>query len=126
VLLGLVSNIRLYGGTVILSQDARLDDGLLDVELFCGDGPLDSVAHLGAVLAGRHDAPARRSGQAARARFVTSPPLPVHLDGEPFATTPIRFHVCPGALRLLVPPGAPTEIFSDGMADRLSAAAGAR
>jgi diacylglycerol kinase (ATP) len=116
LLLGIVSNIRLYAGAVVLSPGARIDDGLLDVELFCGEGPLDVMGHLGAVIAGRRDGPERVSLQAKRVRIVTARPMPVQLDGDPFATTPVTISTCPGRLRLLVPYGAPSVLFStDGV-----------
>ena len=48
----------------------------------------------------------------------------MHLDAEPFGSTPITIEAAPAALRLLVPPSAPSELFADpfGEADRRATA----
>ncbi|MFN8422779.1 MAG: hypothetical protein U0470_05050 [Anaerolineae bacterium] len=53
---------------------------------------------------------------------ASRPPLHVHLDAEPWGTTPVRISVRRGALRLLVPAGAPDGLF--GAADDPGAAVG--
>ena len=122
--LGVVANIPLYGGAVHLAPYAVLDDGMLDVALFCGENLLSAfqhflgedvrtaVQHLGAVLTGR-TADERPVAQPAQVvRIEAEPNLPVHLDGEPFGTSPVTFTVQPGSLRLLVPPCAPESLLS--------------
>lgn len=110
LLLAVVSNIRLYGGTLELTPEATMNDGLLDVALFFGTGPLHSVAHLGAVLTRRGEETGTRL-QASSIAILTETPLPVQLDGDPFATTPIRFRTRSGRLWLLIPDGAPPDLF---------------
>jgi YegS/Rv2252/BmrU family lipid kinase len=112
LLLGLVSNVRLYAGAVEVAPEARLDDGLLDLSLFFTDGPLTSLRHLGDVLTGNQRADATRiDAQASRLRFISREPLAVHLDAEPFGTTPLTVEIRALALRLLVPEGAPEALF---------------
>ena len=111
LLLGVIANISLYGGTVQLTPDARVDDGLLDVELFMGNDVLATIGHLGAVLTGQRDAGERVSRRARRVRIVSSEPLRVHLDAEPFGQTPMSFVVRPGSLWVVVPPGANERLF---------------
>jgi YegS/Rv2252/BmrU family lipid kinase len=110
LLMAVVSNIRLYGGTIQLSPHARLDDGCLDVGLFFGEGTREAVAHLGSVLAGGRGRPMLQE-QAASIRIVTAAPMPVQADGEPCGTTPVAFDVRPSSLNLLVPKGAPQVLF---------------
>jgi diacylglycerol kinase family enzyme len=110
LLLAVVSNIRLYGGTLELTPEAALDDGLLDIAVFSGAGPRDSMAHLGAVLAHRGDVPGSRF-QSASVEFATDAPVQVQLDGDPFGTTPVRCTARAGRLWLLVPPEAPDGLF---------------
>jgi YegS/Rv2252/BmrU family lipid kinase len=119
LLLGVLANIPLYAGAVRLTPHARLDDGILDVALFLGHGLWATLAHLGAVLTGQGGTAGERiDGRVARVRVVTAEPVPVHLDAEPFGTTPMTFDVRPSSLRLLVPPGAPAELFGGPAASR--------
>jgi diacylglycerol kinase (ATP) len=105
LLMAVISNIRLYGGTIELSPEAKLNDGLLDVGLFFGEGAREAMAHLGAVLAGGRGKPLLRE-QARRIRIVTSAPLAVQADGDPCGTTPATFEVRPLSLWLVMPEGA--------------------
>jgi YegS/Rv2252/BmrU family lipid kinase len=112
LLLGVVANIPLYAGTVELTPGARIDDGLLDLALFTGDGLRSGVGHIGAVLSGLAQSDEERSPKRARSvRVVSDKPLPVHLDAEPYGSTPISIEVDPASLRLLVPPTAPERLF---------------
>jgi YegS/Rv2252/BmrU family lipid kinase len=112
LLMAVVANIPLYAGTVLLTRHARMDDGWLETSLFAGEDVRSAAVHLGAVLAGRsEDAPLRTTLRGRRFRFLTGRPLPVHLDAEPFGTTPLAGEVRPHSLRLLVPPTAPRPLF---------------
>jgi len=113
LLLGVVANVRLYGGTVDLSPEALLDDGWLDLSLFMGEGSWAKLRHLGAVLTRRRAArPEWRTLRAARIAISADPPLPVHLDAEPFGTTPVLLTVRPRSLQLLVPSTASADLFA--------------
>jgi YegS/Rv2252/BmrU family lipid kinase len=113
LLMAVVANIALYAGSVELTPEARLDDGRLDVALFLGASLRQAAAHLGAVLLGRSGpAPDRVAGPAQRVRILARRHLPVHVDAEPFGTTPVRFDVVPASLRLVVPPTAPDRLFA--------------
>lgn len=108
----LVCNAQLYAGMVRVAPEARLDDGLLNVYLFKGRGLASMVRLLLSVLARRHRRDPQIIHHTARQVVVeTARPLPVQVDGEPIGTTPIRFDVVPGALKVLVPPTAPDTLF---------------
>jgi len=116
LLMTVVANVPLYAGTVRLAPEAVMDDGRLDVVAFTGRGAPDTLRHLAglttALTTGR--APAEDACPptvAERVSVTTAGSLPVHLDAEPFGRTPFRAHVMPGALRLLIPEGAPDELF---------------
>lgn len=123
--LGIVSNIALYGGALHIAPRALMDDGRLDVALFVGETPLAAVQRflghdvksamqqLGSVLTGRHGDERPWAQPARRVRISAEPVLPVHLDGEPFSTTPVAVTVEPAALKLVVPRRAPVALFSD-------------
>ena len=112
-ILVLVSNSRRYaGGVVTLSEEAYLDDGLLEIWLFGGRG-LSSISRHGFhALRGQNlrepDTILLRGQQV---KIVTDPPMPVQMDGDPVAATPLECMVKPGALRLLVPDYAPVDLF---------------
>lgn len=112
LLMGVIANIPLYAGAIDLIPDARMDDGLLDVALFHGSSVWATVSHISSVLAGRREAGGPRSDRrASRARVVSARPLPVHLDAEPYGSTPVSFDVRHRSLCLLVPPTAPASLF---------------
>lgn len=112
-ILVLVSNSRRYaGGILTLSQEAYLDDGLLEIWLFGGRG-LSSISRHGfRALRGQHlQEPDTILLRGQHVTIVTDPPMPVQMDGDPVAATPLECVVKPGALRLLVPDSAPADLF---------------
>ena len=102
----IVANGRWHGGGMKLAPDARPDDGLFDVVLIGDVTKLDFVTtspklYSGAYL--RH--PRVEALQSATVAVDAAELLPVELDGEPVGTTPARFEIVPGALRLRAPAG---------------------
>ncbi len=106
-LVAVANNIRRYmGGLSILSPDAYLDDGLLDLWLFRGDSLADAFRIAYALWRGQHVT----SNEAQRIPFQTlrvqaESSFFVHMDGEPKGTaqeTNITVHK--QVLRLLMPP----------------------
>ncbi|HZR97507.1 MAG TPA: diacylglycerol kinase family protein [Chloroflexota bacterium] len=103
-----IANAPFVGAAYALAPAARIDDGLLDVVIFRGLGVVRILAHLVAVFGGRR-LPPPPGTLTLRARDVRVSllsryrrPLPVHADGAAIGTTPTRFEVAPGALRVLV------------------------
>jgi YegS/Rv2252/BmrU family lipid kinase len=112
-LLILASNIRQYGGVFNIARDARMDDGLLDVFVFKGLGFSYTMRHLLKVATQRHfQDPQVVYRQTRRVEVQTEWEVPVHVDGDPIATTPITLQVVPRALRVLVPPSASPSLFT--------------
>ncbi len=108
-LVAIVTNIRHYaGGMALISPDALLDDGEMDLWLLSGDSLADAFRHFFDLIAGRHLA----SDQARRLRFrharvESDAPFSIQLDGDPAvggktAEIAIRHR----ALKMLIPPGA--------------------
>jgi YegS/Rv2252/BmrU family lipid kinase len=106
-LLAVANNIRRYmGGYSILSPNAYLDDGLLDLWLFRGDSLADAFRIAYELWSGDHV----KSDEAQRIPFQTlrvqaESPFFVHMDAEPKGSTQeaiITVHK--QALKLLVPP----------------------
>ncbi len=113
-ILVIISNCRLYaGGQVILSPQARLDDGMWEVWLFRGKTVADVFHHLIQAMRGKHLYD--RKTTMINGRFVTihtTPTMPCQTDGDPTGRTPFTSELRPRALHLLVPPTAPPDLFS--------------
>ena len=94
------------GGYSILSPDAYLDDGLLDLWLFRGDSLTDAFRITYELWRGQHV----NSDEAQRIPFETlrvqaESPFFVHMDGDPRgATQEAKITVHKQAIKLLMPP----------------------
>jgi YegS/Rv2252/BmrU family lipid kinase len=97
-------NSRHYGGSFHLSRQARTDDGVLELVLLESTG-LGALLRLGvATLLGEASSSSAASLHRVRAATIDAPlPVPVHVDAEPWGTTPVRIGVLRRALRLRVP-----------------------
>lgn len=110
MLMLVVGNTRLYGGIAEITYRARADDGLLDVCVLGGSGPLDLARRAWSVVRRRHAADPGIDYRRAR-RIVLDPPEPLRIqaDGEDIGVTPATFTVVPQALEVIVlsdtPPG---------------------
>ena len=108
----LVSNIQLYGGVLRLTPQAQLDDGLFDVCIFKGHDWTSTLGHATALLTGQYlNGPEVAYYRARRVVVETAVPLPVQLDGDPLAATPIELEVVPQALTIIIPRNMPEELF---------------
>jgi YegS/Rv2252/BmrU family lipid kinase len=100
----IVANGRYHAGGMKLAPDARQDDGAFDVVLIGDVTKLDFVTTAPKLYSGRYlSHPKVDPLRSATVRIDAAEPLPLELDGEPSGTTPARFEVVPGALRLRVP-----------------------
>jgi YegS/Rv2252/BmrU family lipid kinase len=98
-----VCNGAWFGGGMRIAPGARPDDGLLDVVRLGALGRLELARWLPTVYWGGHLANPRIAiRRATRVRVDAATPLPVQLDGELGAHTPLNIEICPSALRLLV------------------------
>jgi len=108
-----VSNSQLYGGITRIATDARLDDGLLDVSVFEGRGFGSIMRTFFSVLTGLHVYDPRHTSYRGRViQVYADRPMPVHVDGEPFSTTPFECEVVPRALTILIPQGVRSGLFA--------------
>lgn len=99
-----VANGRYLGGGMEMCPEALPDDGLLDV-LTIGDvTKRDLVLTMPKIYRGTHlPHPRAELLRGAVVTIETDEAIPIELDGEQPGTTPARFEVVPGALRLRVP-----------------------
>jgi diacylglycerol kinase (ATP) len=107
-----VSNIQLYGGVLSIGSKARVNDAKLDVCIFKGDGFFTFVQHAMNVLSHTHLKVSKvEYYQCSDIVVESSCSLPVHVDGEPFAKTPVRIRTVPLSLNVIVPRTAPGNLF---------------
>ncbi len=99
-----VANGRFFGGGMQICPEAKPDDGLLDV-LTIGDvTKRDLVQTMPKIYRGTHlPHPKAELLRGAAVTVTSDTAIPIQLDGEQPGTTPVRFEVVPGALRLRVP-----------------------
>jgi diacylglycerol kinase (ATP) len=98
-----VANGRFFGGGMRIAPDAAYDDGLFDI---CVVGRCSKLSFLTAfprIYNGSHLAhPAVSMYRAARVEVKTARPVPIQTDGEVVATTPEKFRMYTGVLRVFV------------------------
>jgi YegS/Rv2252/BmrU family lipid kinase len=98
-----VCNGESFGGGMRIAPAARADDGFLDVVRLGALGRAELARWLPTVFWGGHLAnPKIQTGRAIRVRIATAAPIPVQLDGELGAHTPLDVSIYPNALRLLI------------------------
>ena len=96
------SNTRLYGGVVKFAPQALLDDGLLDTRILV-PGSIPGVLRLAGRLLvsrlGEKGVTSLRSDELT----ITTPGIPVQVDGDRIDDTPVRICVARRAVRMRVP-----------------------
>jgi diacylglycerol kinase family enzyme len=113
-ILTVISNSQLYGGMVRVATDARLDDGLLDVNVFSGSGFGSVMRTAAGIITGLHLRDPRHSFfQAQRIQVETDKPMALHVDGEPSGTTPLECEVVPRALSIIIPEQTRAGLFAE-------------
>jgi diacylglycerol kinase (ATP) len=100
-----VANGQYHGGAMWLAPEAKPDDGLFDVLLIGDVTKRDFATTAPKLYRGTHLSHPKVDLVRARVVAVDAPErLPIELDGEQLGTTPARFEILPGALRVRVPP----------------------
>jgi diacylglycerol kinase (ATP) len=114
-LMGVVSNVRRYaGGLTILSPQAHLDDGMMDLWLFKGENMADTVQIALELVAGLH----LRSDQAQHISFSqlhleSDSPMFIQIDGEPYNSKGgVTIQIATAALPVLIPQHTSNPLFS--------------
>ena len=111
----LISNCQRYaGGFVTLSQEAKVDDGLLEVWLFGGRGLSSMSRHAVRTLQGQPSEEPDALLLRGKAIVVTTEPvMPFQTDGDPAGDTPLVCTIKPSSLNLLTPESAPNSLFQE-------------
>jgi diacylglycerol kinase (ATP) len=100
----IVANGQWHGGAMWLAPNAAPDDGLFDVVLIGDVNKRDFVTTAPKIYKGTYLSHPKVEALRSRSVSVDAPErLPIELDGEQIGTTPARFEVVPGALRVRVP-----------------------
>ena len=90
----------------MLSPEARIDDGLLDVVTASGLSRANVVTELSRVHTGGHVNNPKvtlTQGKIVRIEtFMIQDAMPIEADGNVRGTTPVQFQIMPGALRFLM------------------------
>ena len=109
--LAAVANALYAGGGMMLSPQARLDDGMLDVVTACGLTRANVMRELARIHKGGHVANPKvqiRQGTCVRVEtFAPEDTMQIEADGNVRGVTPVEFRVMPRALRFVV--GCPTH-----------------
>ncbi|WP_431470295.1 diacylglycerol/lipid kinase family protein [Sphingosinithalassobacter sp. LHW66-3] len=98
-----IANTGFHGGTELV-ESAHADDGTIVVQAVRGRARRRLVLNWAGKLLplpAAHEDEVTVRGTALR--IATDPPLPISLDGEVLARTPVTVEVVPGAIEVLVP-----------------------
>ena len=110
----LAGNTRSYGGILDIAEQALADDGMLDAYVFEAQDPRDVVGTAASLLRGKQASRDNVTFRRVRELDVTTPGLPVQLDGEYCGETPLHLSVEPQALEVLLPRGKAERLFRQG------------
>ena len=110
----LLGNTRSYGGVFDITSKALANDGLLDAYVYAGRG-LPWVLTTAVRILLRRAAGARGvTFERLASLAVTTPGLPVQVDGEYIGETPMRFSVEREALPVLLPRDGGRRLLANG------------
>jgi diacylglycerol kinase (ATP) len=102
-----VANGRWHAGGMHLAPEAEPDDGLFDVILVGDVNRLDFLTTAPKLYRGTYLAhPKIELLRSHSVQVDAAEHLPIELDGEQPGTTPARFEIVPGAVRVRVPAGS--------------------
>jgi diacylglycerol kinase (ATP) len=102
----LISNIQLYARFVRVAEEAKIDDGLLDVYVFEGKRGIAVAKHAVGILLKpslKFKPPDVVYLKGKHIEITGKEPVPIHLDAEPYGLTPLYVDVVPKSLKLVIP-----------------------
>jgi hypothetical protein len=89
------------GGTMRLSPGARMDDGLMNINIVEALGKLEILRHFPRLLAGTHiDLPTVQYFSANSLTVDAEPAQVISMDGDLFGETPATYSLMPGVLKV--------------------------
>lgn len=100
--LAAVANGQFFGGGMQLAPMARIDDGKMDLVVIRGMSKLSLLINLARIYRGTHlTHPKISLHPVQEVRVSGKMPLLIELDGEVPGTTPVRYRLVPGAIKVL-------------------------
>jgi diacylglycerol kinase (ATP) len=100
----ILANGQWHGGAMWLAPDAQPDDGLFDVVLIGDVNRIDFLTTAPKLYKGKHVGhPKVEVVRSATVGVDAQEHLPIEVEGEQVGTTPARFEIVGGALRIRVP-----------------------
>ena len=98
-----VGNARSYGAGIRITDEASLDDGLLDVFVLAPVSKLEFVRTLPKARTGSHLGHPAVTVRRAKVVTIESPGVVAYADGERMGPLPLTCECVPGALRVFAP-----------------------
>lgn len=99
-----LGNGRYHAGPFLLGKEAQIDEGKLTLYALKAETKGAFIRFFARLTRGEHESlPEVHSEATVGGRILTTPQLPVTVDGEVCLRTPIEFRVQPKALRVVVP-----------------------
>ena len=112
-LLVVAANGPYYGSGFTVAAGARLRDGRLTVSVYRRFSKWELFRHFQSITRGRRRYSPKIETFSAKEIELASPnAIAVHIDGQPFGTTPVKLRALSGALRVFAPPDSDAETFS--------------
>jgi diacylglycerol kinase family enzyme len=106
----MVGNAASYAWDIKVTAHAELDDGVLDICLMPFENKIISIQQALQILTGQHiERGIAQYWQTPGVRVESEPPVPVQLDGDAWATTPVEISLIPAVLNVLVPAETPAK-----------------
>ncbi len=104
VMLCSVANAQSYGGGMLITPDAKLDDGLLDVFILKAVSKFEFLKTFPKVFKGTHVThPSVEIIRAKKVEIKSDPIMPLFIDGELVGRTPSKFNIVPDAITIQIP-----------------------
>jgi diacylglycerol kinase (ATP) len=103
-LLVVAANGPYYGSGFTVAAGARMRDGRLTLSIYRRFSKWALFRHFISISRGRYQySPKIETINAAEVALESRTPVDVHIDGQPFGTTPLKLRALPGALRVFAP-----------------------
>ncbi len=100
----MIGNAASYAWDIKVTKHAELDDGLLDICLMPFENKFISVQQAMQILMGQHiERGIAEYWQSSGVTIESDPPIPVQLDGDSWASTPVEIKIVPHALNVFAP-----------------------
>jgi YegS/Rv2252/BmrU family lipid kinase len=98
-----IGNGRHFGGGMTIAENARIDDGMLDLVSLAPRGFWQLILSSPQLLSGHHHDQRLRHWRGTEIEIRTRRPMPINTDGEVTTQTPAHVRIVPKAISVYVP-----------------------